>query len=81
MTIGDFKNTVELQIGSHPRLVSNVVEAAECLTLRWPATAGRYYWAAQEACLAVLDGRASADEAENALLRAADEADVDVRIH
>jgi hypothetical protein len=79
MDILGFKRDVTLSLGppGHGHTtVSNVVDAAECLTLKWPVTSGQYYWAAQETCLAVFDGSKSAHDARSAFLRAANEADV-----
>jgi hypothetical protein len=82
MDILGFKRDVTLSLGTPDdslTTVSNVVEAAECLTLRWPVASGHYYWAAQDTCLAVFDGSKSAQDARSAFLRAANEADVVVR--
>jgi hypothetical protein len=79
MDILGFNRDVTLSLGppgDRLTTVSNVVDAAECLTLRWPVTSGPYYWAAQETCLAVFDGSKSAYDARSAFLRAANEADI-----
>ncbi|WP_258163224.1 DUF982 domain-containing protein [Rhizobium sp. TH2] len=47
----------------------------------WPLDTGRAFMAAQRACLAALEGRATADKARAAFIKAADEADVHIRSH
>jgi hypothetical protein len=79
MDILGFNRDVMLSLGppgDRLTTVTNVVDAAKCLALRWPVTSGQYYWAAQETCLAVFDGSKSAHDARSAFLRAANEADV-----
>ena len=61
--------------------VANVIDVVECLTLRWPRTAGPHYDAAQRCCLAVLDGKRLEHEALSAFLLAAEEAEVPVLQH
>ncbi len=60
--------------------VTSTAEAARVLLDRWPLHEGRAYTRAKAACLAVLAGNADPAEARAAFLKAAEEADVFIRI-
>ena len=59
--------------------VTSTAEAARALMDRWPAETGEALFAAQETCLAVLEGKAEPAAAREAFLRAAEEAGVFIR--
>ncbi|MFP3547171.1 DUF982 domain-containing protein [Rhizobium sp. SIMBA_035] len=56
--------------------VANTRAAFNLLTTRWPVTSGKAFWAAQEICLAALDGRVSHEHARQAFISAAMEAKI-----
>jgi len=61
------------------RTITSAAEAARVLLDDWPVGEGAAWAAAQERCLAVLEGGADPEEARQAFLLAAEEADVFVR--
>ncbi|WP_411036839.1 DUF982 domain-containing protein [Shinella sp. BYT-45] len=61
------------------RTINSASEAAGVLLYDWPVDEGKAWKAAQEICLAVLEGSADAEESRQAFLLAAEEADVFVR--
>lgn len=72
---------VELQIhgiGGY-RTVSSTEDAARCLLELWPRDSGKAFIAAQRACLAALEGKATADKARSAFIKAAGEANIHIR--
>lgn len=61
------------------RTISSTSEAAGVLLYGWPTDEGSAFQAAQEKCLAVLEQGADPEEARQAFLLAANEADVFIR--
>jgi len=60
------------------RLVGSLREVAEALIGDWPSDDGEEYMEAVKACLDAIHGKLSAQEAREALIRAADEAGIPV---
>ncbi|MBW9113512.1 DUF982 domain-containing protein [Rhizobium cauense] len=60
------------------RLVSSLREVAETLIAAWPSDDGEEYMAAVKICLEAIHGKLSAQDAREALIRAADEAGIPV---
>ncbi|MBB3592556.1 hypothetical protein FHX08_002900 [Rhizobium sp. BK529] len=58
--------------------VRTVGEAANALMRDWPSDDGEEFLSAVKACLDVMTGKADADRLREAIMRAADEADVTV---
>jgi hypothetical protein len=61
------------------RVIASTLEAAEFLLLRWPNEGGQAHLHARIACIAVLDGRASPEQAREAFVAAAQEAGILVK--
>ena len=61
------------------RVVRTVQEAAETLMERWPTHEGEAFEDALKTCLSVMQGSEGPEAVRAALIRAAREADVDVR--
>lgn len=61
------------------RTISSASEAAGVLLYEWPVDEGPAWTAAQERCLAALEGKADPAESRQAFLLAADEAGVFIR--
>lgn len=61
------------------RTISTVREAAETLMERWPSHEGAAFEDALQACLKVMEGGGTPEAVREALIRAAREADIDVR--
>ena len=62
-------------IGKYRR-INSVVEAARCLLEHWPVQEGDAFVAALLACQAAIDGTGTAEAVREALIAAAEEADV-----
>ncbi|WP_421579773.1 DUF982 domain-containing protein [Shinella sp. M31] len=60
--------------------VTSPAEAARALMERWPLDTGEAYEAALRTCLASMEGNETPDAAREAFLKAAEEADVFIRI-
>jgi hypothetical protein len=61
------------------RTISSTAEAAHVLMGQWPVETGKSLMAAQETCLAVLEGKKKPAAARKAFLKAAEEAGVFIR--
>ncbi|MCD1264091.1 hypothetical protein B5M44_04015 [Shinella sumterensis] len=61
------------------RTISSASEAAGILLYHWPTDEGPAFKAAQEICLAALEGKVDPEESRHAFLLAADEAGVFIR--
>lgn len=61
------------------RTIRSTEEAARVLLDRWPVQKGKEFFEAQEVFLSVLEGKRLPEDARQAFLRAAAEADVFVR--
>jgi hypothetical protein len=61
------------------RTLRSTDDAAECLLYSWPRKRGRALKEARLACLYALEGEIPVDQAREAFLAAADEADLYVR--
>jgi hypothetical protein len=70
--------TLRFTSTSREVVISGTRAAFKLLSTRWPVTSGAKFWAAQEVCLAALDGRASDEEARGAFIEAAAEAKIRV---
>lgn len=60
--------------------VTSTAEAARALMDKWPVGSGEAYEAALRSCLAAMEGEETPDVAREAFLKAAEEADVFIRI-
>ncbi|KAB1087875.1 DUF982 domain-containing protein [Neorhizobium galegae] len=79
---GVWSEPVEIELGSigSYRVISDTEQAAEALLFRWPVDKGKAFTSAKRVCLAVLEGENETfEDARNAFLAAAEEADVSVR--
>lgn len=76
-----WNTVVTVQIGRVGKLraISSTEEAAEFLQTRWPVDGGQAHTHARIACLAVLDGHATTEQARDAFIAAAEEAGILVR--
>ncbi|CAN7155225.1 DUF982 domain-containing protein [Rhizobium sp. LjRoot254] len=83
MAVQPWEDGVDLQlhgIGGY-RTVGSTEDAARCLLELWPRDSGKAFMAAQRACLAALEGKATAAKARSAFIKAAEEADIHIRSH
>jgi hypothetical protein len=81
MAIQQWEDGVDLEIhgiGGH-RTVKSTEDAALCLLERWPTGKGKAYMVARRTCLDELEGRATAENARQAFVRAAREANIHIR--
>lgn len=81
MTTGRWNNPVTfetLTLGVY-RTISSAAEAARVLLDEWPVDEGAAFLVAKANCLAVLAGEMDPEEARQAFLLAAEEADVFIR--
>lgn len=77
----NWSDGVELElhgVGAY-RTVRSTEDAARCLLAHWPRGKGRAYVAAQQACLAALEGRTPPEAARAAFIRAARAARIHIR--
>ena len=81
MVIQQWNHGVDLElhgIGGY-RTVRSTDDAALCLLQRWPTGKGKAYMVAQRTCLDALEGRATAENARQAFIKAAREANIHIR--
>jgi hypothetical protein len=81
MAIQQWEDGVDLEIhgiGGY-RTVRSTEDAALCLLERWPTGKGKAYMVAQRTCLDALEGRATAENARQAFIKAAREAKIHIR--
>jgi hypothetical protein len=60
--------------------VTSTAEAARALMHKWPVDTGEAYGAALRTCLAAMEGDETPDVARRAFLKAAEEADIFIRL-
>lgn len=81
MAIQQWQDGVDLEIhgiGGY-RTVKSTEDAALCLLEKWPTGKGKAYMVAQRTCLDALEGRATAENARQAFIKAAREAQIHIR--
>jgi len=81
MEHGDWNNPVVVDLGGIGRyaVITNALDAANCMSEEWPADRGPVVDEAVLVCLDAVLGRASAEESRKAFLDAAREAGLSVR--
>jgi hypothetical protein len=81
MSVQPWEDGVDLElhgIGGY-RTVRSTEDAALCLLERWLTGKGKAYMVAQRTCLDALEGRATAENARQAFIKAAREAKIHIR--
>lgn len=78
---GAWSEPIEVELGAigSYKVISNTEQAARALLYEWPAGHGAAYSNAKRVCLAVLEGEQEPDQAREAFLAAAAEANVSTR--
>lgn len=73
---------VEIELGKPGmyRVIADTLAAAEILLNRWPVEAGPAHFAACYACLDVLEGNQPPEYAKLAFIKAAEEAEIFLRV-
>ncbi|MGV1790132.1 DUF982 domain-containing protein [Rhizobium lusitanum] len=81
MEHGDWNNPVILELGraGHFAIITNALDAANCMSEEWPLNSGPAVDEAVLVCLDAVLGKASAEEAREAFLEAVREAGLSVR--
>lgn len=81
MEHGDWNNPVILELGGagHFAIITNALDAANCMSEEWPLNSGPAVDEAVLVCLDAVLGKASAEEARDAFLEAVREAGLSVR--
>lgn len=81
MEYGDWNNPVIVDLGGAGRyaIITNALDAANCMSDEWPVSGGPAVDEAVLVCLDAVLGRASAEQSRRAFLEAAEEAGLDVR--
>ncbi|MBB3287260.1 MULTISPECIES: DUF982 domain-containing protein [Rhizobium] len=81
MEYGDWNNPVIVDLGGAGRyaIITNALDAANCMSDEWPVSGGPAVDEAVLVCLDAVLGKASAEQSRRAFLEAAEEAGLDVR--
>ncbi|NTJ65026.1 DUF982 domain-containing protein [Agrobacterium rhizogenes] len=81
MEHGDWSNPVIVELGGagHFAIITNALDAANCMSEEWPVSGGPAVDEAVLVCLDAVLGKASAEESRKAFLDAAHEAGLSVR--
>ena len=81
MEYGDWNNPVIVDLGGagHYAIITNALDAANCMSEEWPVVSGPIVDEAVLVCLDAVLGMASAEESRKAFLEAAQEAGLSVR--
>ena len=76
MEYGDWNNPVLVDLGGagHYAIITNALDAANCMSEEWPVVSGPVVDEAVLVCLDAVLGMASAEESRKAFLEAAQEA-------
>ncbi|MGY5803419.1 DUF982 domain-containing protein [Rhizobium hainanense] len=81
MEHGDWNNPVIVELGGagHFAIITNALDAANCMSEEWPVSSGPAVDEAVLVCLDAVLGKASAEESRKAFLDAAREAGLSVK--
>ncbi|NLS18446.1 DUF982 domain-containing protein [Rhizobium sp. P40RR-XXII] len=81
MEHGDWNNPVIVDLGGAGRyaIITNALDAANCMSEEWPVRGGPVVDEAVLVCLDAVLGKASAEQSRRAFLDAAEEAGLSVR--
>lgn len=77
-----WKEAVQLELATAGglRIVTSTDDAARCLLYKWPDQTSKAYHRAKGMCLDALEGRKPDEEARQAFIDAAREAQINIRV-
>ena len=79
MEHGDWSNPVIVELAGHYAIITNALDAANCMSEEWPMDSGPAVDDAVLVCLDAILGKVSAEESREAFLEAVREAGLSVK--